>query len=71
MLTILLEHKGRSNMPGESQEDFFDLPIKREDLYAFGFGGWSYFIQREVPPDHYPVVLKIRSSQHKPVSRKA
>ena len=35
-------------MPGESQEGFFDFSIKRVDFYAFGFGGWSQFIQRVV-----------------------
>ena len=45
-------------MRGESREGFFDFSIKREHLYAFGFGGWSQFIQRKVAPDHYPVVLE-------------
>ena len=45
MLTILLEHKGGSNVVGESHEGFFDLTIKREHLYAFGFSGWSQLIQ--------------------------
>jgi len=49
MPTIFLEHKGRTNMSGESHEDFFDFSIKREHLYAFGCGGWSQFVQREVP----------------------
>jgi len=46
MPTIFLEHKGTSNMRGESQQGFFDFPIKREYFYAFGFGGWSEFIQQ-------------------------
>jgi hypothetical protein len=57
MLTIFLEHKGTSNMPRGSQEGFFDFSIKREHLYALGFGGWSEFIQREVPPYHYLSVV--------------
>ena len=67
MMTIFLEHKGTSDMPGESQEGFFDFSIKRENLYAFGFGGWPQFIQREVPSDYYPVVLKIQASQYRPL----
>jgi hypothetical protein len=35
-------------MLGESHEGFFEFSIKREDFYAFGLGGWSQFIQREV-----------------------
>ena len=49
MMTIFLEHKGTSNMRGEPHKGFFDFSVKREHLDAFGFGGWSQFIQREVP----------------------
>ena len=59
MPTVLLKHKRTGNMVGESHEGFFDLTIKRENFYTFGFSGWSHFIQREVPLDHHPVVLKI------------
>jgi hypothetical protein len=59
VLTIFLERKGTRNMPGESHEGFFHFSIKREHFYAFGFCGWSQFVQREVAPDHDPVVLKI------------
>ena len=45
-------------MSGEFQESFFHLSVKREHFDAFGFGGWSEFIQGEMAPDHYPVVLK-------------
>ena len=44
MLTILLEHKGTSNMPGEFQVGFFDFAIKRDHLYPFGLGGRPQFI---------------------------
>jgi hypothetical protein len=61
MPTIFVEHKGRSNMPGEFQQGFFEFSIKRENFYAIGFGGWSKFIQRQMSPDHYPVVFKIQT----------
>jgi hypothetical protein len=47
-------------MPWGFREGFFDFAIKREDLYALGFSGWSQFVQREVPSDHYTVVSKIQ-----------
>ena len=46
MPTVLLEHKGRSNMPGKFQEGFFDFAIKWENLVLFGFGCWSQLIQQ-------------------------
>ncbi len=45
MLTVLLEHEGTGNIAGESREGFFDFTIKREHLYAFGFGGRPQFVQ--------------------------
>jgi hypothetical protein len=47
-------------MPVEPQEGIFDFTIKGEHLYALGLGCWSQYIQRNVLPDHYPVVLKIQ-----------
>jgi hypothetical protein len=47
-------------MAGEPKDGFFDFSIKREDLYALGFSGWSQFVQREVPPDRYPAMLKVQ-----------
>jgi hypothetical protein len=47
-------------MPGKFQQGFFDLSVKREHLYALGFRSWSQFIEGEVPPGYYSVVLKIQ-----------
>jgi len=48
-------------MPGKSRKGFFDFSIKRENLYAFGFGGRSQFVQKEVASNHDLVILKIES----------
>ena len=50
MLTIFLEHKGAGNMPGESQDSFFHISIKREHLYVLRLDGRFQFIEGEVPP---------------------